>query len=224
MGNNNPRYIYMMKEQLYRQCVAYALKQKGIEGESFSDTNLRVFNRKIANPGTVFSALGKHGIVIPVVAGSLVNEPVEELPVVLLKANNVIKEVCLYVPGKDQVMKVSVQDFFRAWEIAGGDCTTAFLPDTKTYTPQIQDLNKVQLPEYYYDLQEAIAERAHDAWALERQSEGWTYGPKRNDQLLETPDMLPYSQLPESEKQYDRIMASDILKLLISMGYEVRKK
>ena len=36
--------------------------------------------------------------------------------------------------------------------------------------------------------------------------------------------MVPYAQLPESEKQYDRIMAEDTLKLLIALGYEMVKK
>lgn len=58
---------------------------------------------------------------------------------------------------------------------------------------------------------------------MERQSEGWTYGPKRDDEKLETPDMVPYAQLPESEKQYDRIMAEDTLKLLIALGYKITK-
>jgi hypothetical protein len=40
---------------------------------------------------------------------------------------------------------------------------------------------------------------------------------------LETPDMVPYSQLPESEKQYDRVMADDTLKLLIALGYRIVK-
>lgn len=100
---------------------------------------------------------------------------------------------------------------------------TAFPRDAKTYFPKLIDLRDVDLPDEIDDLREAIAENAHDRWALERQSEGWTYGPKRDDAKLETPDMVPYAQLPESEKQYDRIMAEDTLKLLMTLGYKIEK-
>ena len=98
------------------------------------------------------------------------------------------------------------------------------MPDEKTYQPKLIDLKHVELPPLFEELREAIAENAHDMWAMERQSEGWTYGPKRDDSLLETPDMVPYAQLPESEKQYDRLMAEDTLKLLTALGYEIIKK
>lgn len=79
------------------------------------------------------------------------------------------------------------------------------------------------LPPDMDELCEAIAENAHDTWALERQSEGWTYGPVRDDEALETPDMVPYSELPDSERQYDRVMAFDTLKLLVALGYKIVK-
>ena len=91
------------------------------------------------------------------------------------------------------------------------------------YIPKPIDLSDVSISEDLRELREAIAENAHDTWALERQSEGWTWGPKRDDSKLETPDMVPYSQLPESEKQYDRIMAEDTLKLLVALGYKIEK-
>ena len=80
------------------------------------------------------------------------------------------------------------------------------------------------MPESFDELREAIAENAHDMWALERQSEGWTFGSQRDDNKLETPDMVPYAQLPESEKQYDRLMAVDTLKLLTALGDKIEKK
>lgn len=35
-------------------------------------------------------------------------------------------------------------------------------------------------------------------------TEGWTYGPERNDTLKQHLCLMPYEELPESEKQYDR--------------------
>lgn len=74
------------------------------------------------------------------------------------------------------------------------------------------------------ELREAIAENAHEVWAANRRAEGWTYGPERNDSLKQTPDMVPYSCLPESEKEYDREMAVKTIKLLKKLGYELIRR
>ena len=213
-----------MKKPNYEECVKYALEMKGIDGDTFKDTNLRVFERRTANPGTVFTALRKGGIVIPIVKASFLGEYcIEETATVVIKANQITDLVELYVPKSNDIQTFPIATFVEAWEATGGICTTAFPPDKKTYNPKLLDLKHVDLPKGFEELREAIAENAHDMWALERQSEGWTFGPKRDDSKLETPDMIPYAQLPESEKQYDRLMAEDTLKLLTALGYKIIK-
>lgn len=213
-----------MKKPNYEECVKYALEMKGIAGDTFKDTNLRVFERRTANPGTVFTALRKGGIVIPIVKASFLGEySIEETATVVIKANQITDLVELYVPKSNDIQTFPIAAFVEAWEATGGICTTAFPPDKKTYNPKLIDLKHVGLPKGFEELREAIAENAHDMWALERQSEGWTFGPKRDDSKLETPDMIPYAQLPESEKQYDRLMAEDTLKLLLALGYKIEK-
>lgn len=93
-----------------------------------------------------------------------------------------------------------------------------------TYFPKPIDLSDVVLTEDLNELREAIAENAHEIWAENRIAEGWSYGPQRNDQLKQTPDMVPYSQLPESEKDYDREMAMQTIKLLKKLGYDLIKR
>lgn len=208
----------------YDECVRYALEMKGINGVNFKDTNLRVYERHTVNPGTMFTALRKGGIVIPVVNASLLGEyGVDVTATVVVKANQITDMVELYVPKSNDVQVFSIATFVEAWEATGGICTTAYPSDDKTYHPKLIDLKHVTLPDGFEELREAIAENAHDTWALERQSEGWTWGPKRDDSKLETPDMIPYAQLPESEKQYDRLMAEDTLKLLTALGYKIVK-
>lgn len=208
----------------YEKCVKYALEQKGIAGDSFKDTDLRVYERRTANPGTVFTALRKGGIVIPVVKASLLGEyGMDITATVVVMANQITDMVSLYVPKSDDIQVFPIATFVEAWEATGGLCTTAFQSDAKTYHPKLMDLKHAELPEGLEELREAIAENVHDSWALERQSEGWTYGLKRDDNKLETPDMVPYAQLPESEKQYDRITAEDTLKLLTALGYKIIK-
>ena len=211
-----------MNKPNYDKCVKYALSLKGIEGQSFQDTNLRVFERHTVNPGTVFTSLRKGGIVIPVVNASLFDESGKEATAtVVIGANQITDLVSLYVPEANDIKQFPIDRFIEAWEQAGGFCVTAFPDDPSTYSPSLMDLRQVELPDDIDALREALAENSHDRWAIERQSEGWTYGPKRDDAKLESPDMVPYAQLPESEKQYDRLMAVDTLKLLISLGYKI---
>ena len=91
----------------------------------------------------------------------------------------------------------------------------------KTYLPQPVDTSQVELPQELIDLGEAIAENVHDVWAQGRLSEGWTYGPQRDDTHLRHPDLVPYCALPESEKEYDRLMALNTIKLVQKLGFQI---
>lgn len=94
----------------------------------------------------------------------------------------------------------------------------------KQYIPTPIDLSDVVLAEELNELLEAMAENAHDVWAVERQAQGWTYGPARNDELKQTPCMVEYSKLPDSEKKFDRDMAVNTLKLVMKLGYDLVKR
>ena len=73
------------------------------------------------------------------------------------------------------------------------------------------------------DLTEQIAENVHEVWSAGRIAEGWMYGEKRDDKLKQTPCLVPYADLPESEKEYDRKTALNTLKLVIALGYRIEK-
>ena len=94
----------------------------------------------------------------------------------------------------------------------------------KTYIPKPIDLSDVKLSDDLNELREAIAENAHEVWAQNRQADGWTYGPHRDDKLKQTPDMVPYSDLSEGEKKYDREMAMKTLQLVQKLGYDLVKR
>lgn len=93
----------------------------------------------------------------------------------------------------------------------------------KQYTPKPIDVSDIELHEDVSELREVIAENAHEIWAQQRQSEGWTYGPERNDERKQTPNMVPYAELSDVEKEYDRIMAINTIKLLKKAGYDLIK-
>ena len=56
---------------------------------------------------------------------------------------------------------------------------------------------------------------------MKRIKEGYTYGPVRDDEKKHNPDLVPYSMLPESEKEYDREMAVNAIKLVKRLGYRL---
>lgn len=71
---------------------------------------------------------------------------------------------------------------------------------------------------------EAMAKNVHEVWAESRISQGWTYGPERNDALKHHPCLVPYEDLPEVEKAYDRDTAVGILKLICKLGFKITKE
>lgn len=98
------------------------------------------------------------------------------------------------------------------------------LQSADDYEPQPVNLSEIQLTEELSELQEAIAENAHDVWAAARIREGWSYGTKRDDANKKHPDLIPYSALPDSEKDYDRLMALDTIKLVKKLGFDIVKR
>lgn len=93
----------------------------------------------------------------------------------------------------------------------------------KEYIPNPIDTSDIELPEELLNLADKIAENVHDVWAKGRVSQGWTYGEKRDDAKLETPCLVPYNELPESEKTYDKETAFSTLKLIVKLGYRITK-
>ena len=92
-----------------------------------------------------------------------------------------------------------------------------------TYTPNPLDTSAVVLPEALLGLLERLAENTHEVWAAQRMNDGWTYGPKRDDANKHHPCLVPYSDLPESEKEYDRKTAGETLKAVMALGFSVSK-
>ncbi len=91
------------------------------------------------------------------------------------------------------------------------------------YTPKPVDTGKIELPEDLLLLTEKIAANVHDIWAVGRISQGWTYGEKRDDDKKTTPCLVAYDELPDSEKEYDRNTALETLKMILALGYEIKK-
>lgn len=89
------------------------------------------------------------------------------------------------------------------------------------YTPKPLDTGKIVLPPSLQELLEKLAENAHEAWAVTRMAQGWTYGTARDDTTKKHPSLIPYRELTEAEKDLDRVTAGETLKAILLLGYTV---
>lgn len=77
------------------------------------------------------------------------------------------------------------------------------------------------LPAGLSSLIEKLAEHVHDTWMEGRRREGWIYGKSRDDRLRTHPGMVPYEDLPDSEKEYDRRTALATIRAIHAFGYRI---
>jgi hypothetical protein len=91
------------------------------------------------------------------------------------------------------------------------------------FRPEPIDTSGVELTDDIRELTEMLAENTHNVWARERMAQGWRYGPTRDDVKKEHPGLVPYDDLPESEKDHDRITTLETLKLIMRLGYRIER-
>lgn len=180
---------------------------------------------------TLASSL-KENYVIAIVNGDVLEPKADEQQdIVNLKddANHAVvvlsvssDKVKLFNPASnEEETEYDAQLFRDAWSESMNYMATVRAKRFKEeYNPQPIDVSMIPLDEDFLELTEMIAENAHDVWAENRMKQGWTYGP-RDDRKKQNPDLVPYDQLPESEKLYDREMAINTVKLVKRLGYRL---
>ena len=89
------------------------------------------------------------------------------------------------------------------------------------YIPQPIDTTGVVLPVELEKLVEEMSKNVHEVWAETRIKQGWRYGEQRNDELKTHPCLVPYEDLPEEEKEYDRNTSIGTLKLILKLGFKI---
>ena len=90
-----------------------------------------------------------------------------------------------------------------------------------SYEPKSLDLTRVQIPADLLNLVEQLAEITHDNWVKQRLADGWRHGHNRNDLQKEHPCIVPYDDLPESEKEYDRKISLGVIQTMLALGYRI---
>lgn len=144
--------------------------------------------------------------------------------------------IIVYDPANDSSALLKVHDpatgtnvnyefarFLKAWKHSHNYLVIASMEGFE-YQPHPINVSGIELDDGLMELSEAIAEDAHDIWAARRKSEGWTYGATRDDAARKHPDLLPYSDLPESEKSYDREATMHTLRLIKKLGFDIHRR
>eukprot|EP00475_Leptophrys_vorax_P040894 TRINITY_DN7664_c0_g1_i3.p1 TRINITY_DN7664_c0_g1~~TRINITY_DN7664_c0_g1_i3.p1 ORF type:complete len:334 (-),score=84.05 TRINITY_DN7664_c0_g1_i3:34-1035(-) len=72
-------------------------------------------------------------------------------------------------------------------------------------------------------LVEFLSENMHDIWAGRKIEEGWKYGRYRDNESKLHPNLIPYYELSEADKELDREGSRNILSGLIEQGYKISK-
>jgi len=83
-----------------------------------------------------------------------------------------------------------------------------------------ESLDKHSQPEVI----ENLAICVHNRWMTGRLTDGWKYGHERNDEKKEHPSLIPYEELSEEEKEYDRQTAKTVINYLLNNGYDIIKR
>lgn len=215
------------KKWLTEQGVALYNVGRILEGYGFSVT--RQFEVTI----DALKQLLKRGesLIVVVNEGALSCSDVEELEpdhaVCLLNIEG--EKVVLFNPRDDVGFEeeYSLRSFETAWSASKNYVAAIGDKGSKVYEPHPINLDEIELNPEIEDLIEPIAENLHDIWAQSRMNEGYSYGPENNSDPNNGPltnkDLRPYSELPDSEKEYDRKMAVGTLKLAARLGFKIIK-
>lgn len=94
-------------------------------------------------------------------------------------------------------------------------------PAGGTYSPHPADTASVEIPPEISALTERLARNTHENWASQRIELGWRHGPVRDDERKEHPCLVPYDELPEDEKDFDRRTALETVRLILALGYRI---
>lgn len=193
-------------------------------GRLLEQKGMSVSRRYDCSPEDLAQLLSQKYKVIAVVDyGRLWNKEADGIFHAIVCLNITDGIIRIYDPAADGQGNYRLNDFVKAWKYSKNYLVIAS-PNRLVYHPHPIDASEVELDEQLMELSEAIAENAHEVWAYKRQKEGWTFGPERNDALKQHPDMVPYSELTEGEKYYDRDMAMGTLRLVRKLGFEITRR
>lgn len=70
---------------------------------------------------------------------------------------------------------------------------------------------------------ELLSEKVHNAWMKEKEAQGFSYGKEYDKEKKKHPDMLPYNELKEEVKEYDRATVKAVLQAQKELSTDANK-
>ena len=89
------------------------------------------------------------------------------------------------------------------------------------YEPKFIDSRKVHLSELVKTAAHLLAINNHDLWALARIKEGWQWGPTLQPETKLSPNLVPFDELPEEERNMDVNGVTETLKVICALGWTI---
>ena len=91
------------------------------------------------------------------------------------------------------------------------------------YVPAPADTRAVEIPRELAELAEMLSKNTHEVWARTRLEQGWRRGETRDDARKLHPCLIPYEELSEDEKTFDRNTALETIRLILALGFRISR-
>lgn len=69
-----------------------------------------------------------------------------------------------------------------------------------------------------------MAKLEHESWCREKKAEGWRYGSKKDSDQKTNPNLIPWEELPPSEKEKNKGYIRDLPRLLARAGFQIERQ
>jgi hypothetical protein len=152
-------------------------------------------------------------------------------------SNDVFEKIAIQIHNKyrrDMAnYKSPDEPLMQPWETLGAKFKISYQEEAKMIPKKLKAVNygfKTRKPsklpefdiiEFNFNELEKIAKIEHNRWCEEKISNGWIYGPKRDNELKTSPYLVPWEELDEDVKNYDRDSVRNIPKILYKAGLEI---
>ena len=219
-------HCWLKTEGTPLHCIGLLSEKRGLYASRRYGCSIDEIIRAVANGEMVIAAIDNTELsqsVEEARKNDLQNGKTPNHAVVIQSVDLETRTITILDPGHPALSHTYPLDIFQnAWDDSVH--YIVILSNQTNYDPHPLNLDDVPIEPELLELREAIAENAHEVWAKTRKDQGWSYGPERDDTKKLHPDMLPYNLLPESEKEYDRLMAINTIKLVKKLGWDLKKR
>lgn len=107
---------------------------------------------------------------------------------------------------KIEVIARVVHEAIRAFQLSLGEPAAATWDRAEPWERE----STIEGVKFRLDHPEAPASAQHDQWMAEKQAAGWRYGAVKDADRKTHPSLVPYTELPESERRKDALFQAVI--------------